>query len=109
MQRSYELFRFFEELIQQDLSGCRVWGRGRIPADQKVRLEDTKEKWKQLMGGVLGFRGKQAPNQLTGIGSLNPALHWYGNRVASIIEFSVCLFSVLFESVCHIFSNPTAV
>ena len=57
---------FLEELIQRDLSGCRVWGKGRIPVDQKARLEDTKEKWKQLMGGVLGFRGKQAPNQLTG-------------------------------------------
>ena len=58
---------FLEELIQRDLSGCRVWGRGRILADQKAPLEDTKEKWKQLMGSVLGFRGKQAPNHLTGV------------------------------------------
>ena len=46
------------------------------------------------MGDVLEFRGKQTPNQLTGIGPLNPALHWYGERVASVIEFSDCLFSV---------------
>ena len=61
---------FLEELIQRDLSGCRVWGKGRIPVDQKARLEDTKEKWKQLMGGVLGFCGKQAPNQLIGLSKL---------------------------------------
>ena len=28
------------------------------------------------------------------IGPLNPAFHWYSDRVASVIEFSVWLFSL---------------
>ena len=39
------------------------------------------------------------------IGPLHPLFYRHGNRVASVIAFSVCsLFSV-----CYIFSNPTAV
>jgi len=33
------------------------------------------------------------------IGPLNPAFHRYDGRVASVIEFSVCLFSVFSQSV----------
>ena len=60
-------FPFLEELILRDLSGCRVWGSGPIPVDKKERLEDLRKKWKVRLGALLGFRDKQAPNQVTGI------------------------------------------
>jgi hypothetical protein len=63
-------FPFIEEIILRDLSGCRVWGSGRIPLDKKERYEDLKSRWKVMLGPLLGFRAKQAPNQVTG--SLQP-------------------------------------
>ena len=57
---------FLEELILRDLSGCRQWGKGRIPAELKDRYLAMKEDWKTKLGPVLGFRNKKAPNQITG-------------------------------------------
>ena len=57
---------FIQEIIIRDLSGCRVWGSGRIPTDKKERYEIISLKWKEMLGPLLGFRGRQAPNQITG-------------------------------------------
>ena len=59
-------FPFLEELLIRDLSGCRVWGSGRIPVEKKARYENLKKRWKVMLGPILGFRAKQAPNQVTG-------------------------------------------
>jgi hypothetical protein len=46
---------FLEELILRDLSGCQVWGKGRIPMDMKQRYLELKEVWKTKLGPLLGF------------------------------------------------------
>ena len=43
-----------------------MWGSGRIPADQKERYQTVSLSWKEMLGSLLGFRGRQAPNQITG-------------------------------------------
>ena len=57
---------FLEEIMLRDLSGCHQWGKGKLPLDCKARLGSIREKWKNLLGPLLGFCGKSAPNQLTG-------------------------------------------
>ena len=57
---------FIEDLICRDLSGCRQWGKGKIPVDVKNRYLALKEDWKTKLGPILGFRNKKAPNQITG-------------------------------------------
>ena len=57
---------FLEEIMLRDLSGCRQWGKGKLPLGCKARLESIRKKWKNLLGPLLGFCGKSAPNQLTG-------------------------------------------
>ena len=61
-----QAFPFLEELRLRDISGCRVWGSGHIPPDKKTRYEDIKSRWKLLLGPLLGFHAKKAPNQITG-------------------------------------------
>ena len=43
-----------------------MWGSGRIPADKKERYEIISLKWKEMLGPLLGFRGRKSPNQITG-------------------------------------------
>ena len=77
-------------------SGCEQWGKGRLPQVKmdhisleysynhinsltnsvaiqislqggKERMKDAKEEFGRLMGPVLGFVEKSAPNQVTGV------------------------------------------
>ena len=53
--------------ITRNASKCLQWGKGKLPPAAKERLEKTKLEWKsQHLGSLIGYRHKQAPNQITG-------------------------------------------
>ena len=57
---------FLEDLICRDLSGCRQWGKGKLPPKDKERYLALTDNWKTKLGPILGYRNRKAPNQITG-------------------------------------------
>ena len=61
------MFAFVTSLITRNASKCLQWGKGKLPPAAKERLEKTTLEWKsQHLGSLIGYRHKQAPNQITG-------------------------------------------
>ena len=61
------MFGFVNELISRMTSKCLQWGKGRLPPTTKDRLLRARLEWNEdHLGTLIGYRHKQAPNQITG-------------------------------------------
>lgn len=59
-------YEWMKELVVRRAACCEQWGKGRLPQGGKERMKVAKEEFGKLMGPVLGFVEKSAPNQITG-------------------------------------------